>query len=111
MLSGKKLYHECPRYQTCNVNKCPLHESYPNLLYADDREKSCTMEKQVRFRIGSQYPEVLKYQGLTVKEWTGKARFDSLSEPDKELIRVRAKTLFCSAFGNYLSAEGVEVGE
>lgn len=101
-------YNECPRFQKCSVNNCPLHPSYPNLPIADDKEKKCTMEKQVRLRIGSKYPE-LKYQGLTVKEWTGKTRFESLSDSDKELVRERAKKMICLASGNYLPTEGVEI--
>ncbi len=85
-------YHECPRYFQCNVNKCPLHPSYPRLVVDDeDRDHKCTLEKQVRFRIGTQYPDVLKWQGLTSREWTGKVKFESLSESERQVIREMAK--------------------
>lgn len=87
-------YQGCPRYAKCNVNNCPLHPSYPNLpIDPEDRDTKCTLEKQVRFRIGSKYPDVLKYQGLTPSEWAGKQRFENLSDHEKDLIRDRAKSL------------------
>jgi len=91
-------YTECPRFLKCSVNNCPLHPTYPNLpIDPEDREQKCTIEKQVRFKIGSKYLNVLKYRGLTVKEWAGKQRFESLPEQDKERIRERAKGLLSSA--------------
>lgn len=90
-------YTECPRFQKCSVNNCPLHQKYPDLLVnQEDHEPKCTMEKQVRFKIGSKYPDILKFQGLTSKEWAGKQRFESLPDKDKEAIRLRAKHTFLS---------------
>jgi hypothetical protein len=59
------------------------------LLVVDekDREQKCTLEKQVRYRIGSKYPDVLKWQGLTKSEWVGKQRYENLSDYAKEVIR------------------------
>lgn len=71
----------CSRYERCSVNNCPLDPGYPNLLVGpDDREKSCPMEKGVRIRAASQFPPgTLPYSGLTLREHTAKARYDSLS--------------------------------
>lgn len=55
------------------------------------------MEKEVRFRIGSKYPDLLKYQGLTPQEFAGKKRFDGLSDQDKEIVRQRARRAIMSA--------------
>ncbi len=64
-------YLECPRFNSCNTNICPLDplQSEKNKL---PEEAKCSMEKQVRNRIGSKYPELLKYKGLTSREWSGK---------------------------------------
>lgn len=88
----KYIPEECPRYSECSVNNCPLHIDYPG-LYVDkeDKEKVCDMEKQVRIRISSKYPDVLKYQGLTVREWTAKKRYESLPEEEKASIAERGK--------------------
>jgi len=91
-------YYECPRFDKCNVNNCPLHPFYPDLIVdPEDRELKCTIEKQVRFKIGSKYPDILKYQGLSRPEYTGKQRFENLSEQDKEIVRERAKGLILSS--------------
>lgn len=87
-------YRECPRFHKCSVNNCPLHPSYPNLpVDPEDKEQKCTMEKQVRFKIGSNYPEVLKWKGLTSREWAGKQKFDSMTPGEKEAIRQKAKIM------------------
>jgi len=83
---------ECPRFEKCSVNNCPLHKDYPNLLIDEsDSESVCTIEKQVRYRIGSKYPDVLKYQGLKVREWSAKIRYDNLSDDEKKVISERGK--------------------
>lgn len=106
-----KPHHECPRFQKCSVNRCPLHPLYPNLpIDPEDRETKCTMEKQVRYRIGSKYPDVLKFQGLTSKEWAGKQRFDNLTEEERQNVRVKAKGLFLSSCQKQSTEKDVDVG-
>lgn len=81
---------ECSRYQKCSVNNCPLHPQYPNLLIdIEDKEQKCTMEKQVRHKIGSKYADILTYQGLTTREWTSKKRYENLSEDEKQKMKDR----------------------
>jgi len=47
-----KPYRECPCFDKCNVNNCPLHPSYPNLLVdSEDKEQKCSIEKGVAFII------------------------------------------------------------
>lgn len=94
----KQAYRECSRFERCSVNNCPLHELYPN-LYTDpeDREKKCTMEKNVRIRIGANYPE-LKLKGYTQREYSAKVREDAMSQEDKQKRADRVKKyLFVSA--------------
>lgn len=70
---------DCPRYDRCSVNNCPLDTSYPNLFVdLNDAHQKCPMEKNVRIRISSQYPGLLKHGGLTTREASAKARYDAL---------------------------------
>ena len=81
----KKAYHECPRFMKCSVNNCPLHPSFPEIYTdPDDFQVKCKLEKEVRLKIGSNYPDLLKYQGLTPQEWAGKKSFEGLSDQDKD---------------------------
>lgn len=108
----------CSRFDKCSVNNCPLIPSYPaKVIDEEDKESKCSMEKQVRFRIGSQYPNILKFQGLTSKEWSGKQRFEAMTEEEREEIRQKAKerlhsfkSSICLASGNQQSELGVKVG-
>lgn len=81
---------ECPRYEKCTVNNCPLYFKYPNLISLKEEEK-CTVAKSIRFRIGLKYPDLLMYQGLTVKEWTAKERYDKMTEEQKEAMAERGR--------------------
>lgn len=114
MLNYDMPYRECPRFDKCNVNNCPLHQSYPNLVVDyEDKEPKCTIEKGVRVRIGSQYPAVLKYQGLTVREWTAKQRYDGLSPAEKMQLATMGKKalkkVVCSSLQEQHSKVGIDV--
>jgi hypothetical protein len=105
-----KPYRECPRYQKCSVNNCPLHPIFPELyLDPEDVQVKCTLEKEVRHKIGSKYPDLLKFQGLTPREWTGKKRFEGLSNQDKELVRERARRAIRSACQPEVPLDGVSL--
>ncbi|OGH07368.1 MAG: hypothetical protein A2W22_01600 [Candidatus Levybacteria bacterium RBG_16_35_11] len=67
------------------------------------------MEKEVRFRIGSKYPDLLRYQGLTPQEWAGKKRFESLPDQDKEIVRERARRSILSACETDVNLGGVRL--
>ena len=83
---------DCPRFSTCSVNNCPLDESYPNLLvYPNDKERVCPMEKGVRVRIAACYPGVLRFNGLTEREFKARKRYDSLSPEQKAALAEQAK--------------------
>lgn len=75
---------ECPRWERCSVNRCPLdpgYNAYPRL--ATDPQKDCPMESGVRLRIGSKYPDLLPNRGLSRAEASARARYDSLTEAEK----------------------------
>jgi hypothetical protein len=105
-------YHECPRFNRCNVNNCPLSFSYPLFVDYEDRDPKCTLEKPVRVRIGSKYPR-LKYQGMTAKEYSGTKRYESLSTEEKErLAEIGIQSLknqFCSSSQKQLSSIDMNV--
>ncbi len=105
-------YHECPRFNRCSVNNCPLSFNYPFLVNYEDRDPKCTLEKSVRVRIGSKYPK-LKYQGMTGKEFSATKRYESLSIEEKErLARIGVLSLknqFCSSSQKQLSSIDMNV--
>lgn len=103
-------YHECPRFIKCSVNNCPLHPAFPELyIDPDDLQVKCTLEKEVRFKIGSKYPDILKYQGLTHQEFAGKKRFEGLSDQGKEIVRERARRAIMSACETEVHLDGVRL--
>src|SRR5574340_114490 len=71
---------ECPRYERCSVNHCPLDpwqdEHLPHSL---DKEQKCPMEKNVRLRIGAKYRLWLPLGGLTPKEHAGAQKLARLT--------------------------------
>lgn len=87
-----KPYEKCSKYYNCSVNNCPLHPSYPGLFIdEEDKEKKCTLRKSTRFKIGSKYPDVIKYQGLTTREWSARKTYDNLTDEEKEKMVERIK--------------------
>ena len=63
------LARQCPRFDRCSVNRCPLAVGYPNqFVHPGDKEKRCTLEKSVRVRIAATAPGVLRMAGLTTAE-------------------------------------------
>lgn len=87
-----KPQRECPRWQRCSVNKCPLDPLQDQRnVYELDTEKKCQMEKQVRLRIGSKYPDLLPRLGLKAREWAGRMAFERLS-PSVKVERLKKAT-------------------
>lgn len=75
--STKPLARQCPRFDRCSTNRCPLDAAYPNqIVDKDDRGKRCPMEKGVRLRIASSAPGRLKLSGLTVAEHAAALAFE-----------------------------------
>ncbi len=77
MKSELDLARQCPRFDTCSVNRCPLDKNYPNQpIDRNEKEKRCAMERAVRVRIGASAPGVLKLAGLTVAEHAATLAFE-----------------------------------
>jgi len=81
-------YEDCPRFQKCNVNVCPL-DSDINDKFLLEGEDKCRVEKPTRLRIGSKYSYLLPHQGFTKREVHNKEKWDAKSPAEKELIATR----------------------
>lgn len=69
---------DCPRFQTCSVNNCPLHPDYPDLAVSPlDPERRCILGKTRRLQIAGRYQGVLRFGGLKAREFHTKQRLDS----------------------------------
>jgi hypothetical protein len=73
------LARQCPRWERCSVNNCPLDEKYPN-RHVDpaDKEQKCPMEKGVRIRIAAIKPGKLAMSGQTVREHAATLAFERI---------------------------------
>ncbi|MGE4495826.1 MAG: hypothetical protein AB7D09_13490 [Methanosarcina sp.] len=85
MVREKLPYELCNRYSECSVNNCPLDSVYPD-RYTDllDVEKRCGYAKSYRVQISEKFPGILKYGGMTVREYSYKQRWANLSPEEKE---------------------------
>lgn len=66
----KNPYMECPSFEHCSCNVCPLDP------ISDERnrlvgEEKCVAWKSTRLKIAKKYPNLLKYKGLTGREYGG----------------------------------------
>ena len=69
-MSEQHPYYECPRFENCSAPKCPLDPSH-NERVSYPKEEKCLAQKRTRIKVGVKYPEVLKYKGLTGREYNG----------------------------------------
>ena len=84
----KYLFEECPNFIKCSVNNCPLSAQYPDLdTLPDDPEKKCKLSKEKRLKIVTVNQGILKYGGLTQREFMGKKRWENLTPEEKEMKR------------------------
>lgn len=76
---------ECPRFNSCSVNNCPLDTGYPDYPASPlDGETTCTLGKTIRIRIAAKYPGVLRFEGLKSREYYGKITWNKKPEGDKQ---------------------------
>lgn len=78
---------ECPRFQRCGANKCPLHVDYLTLVDLPGEEK-CTLGKARRVRIGGKYPDLV-YGGLTPREFAWAEKAAKMTPEERENQRQR----------------------
>jgi hypothetical protein len=88
----KEPFYDCPRYAKCNVNNCPLHPKYPELISdPEDKETKCSLAKSIRGRIAADFPDILKFNGLSPREYSAKIRWQNLSPAEQQEIKERGK--------------------
>lgn len=69
---------DCPRFDRCRVNNCPLTAKYPDWYVSPgDAERKCTLGKVRRLLIAAKYPGVLKFEGLLQREFSWSQRPES----------------------------------
>ena len=80
-----KPYHECPRFNKCNANVCPLDplSDYKETL---EGEEVCKVEKPTRLRIGAKYPDLLRFVGYKKREFQAQERWNRVSPEKKALV-------------------------
>ena len=84
----------CPRFESCSVGNCPLHVGYPQMSrLATDTETTCTARRSTRTRIAAGHEGVLRFGGLTCREYKRKLRRESRSAEEIEQARARMARL------------------
>ncbi|MGQ9583751.1 MAG: hypothetical protein ACUVV6_09635, partial [Thermoplasmatota archaeon] len=93
-------YFDCLRMKRipcCCVNACPLDPKYPRLeIYPEDPDQECKLSRSRRSAIAAKHPGLLKYGGLTVKEWRRQRAWARLPAEEKDrrkalLLQARAR--------------------
>jgi len=89
---SKQPLFDCPRFDACSVNACPLDPQYPDRpSHPDDFERKCTLGKTYRERIAARYPGALRFDGLTSREWKARRRVEAMTPEEREELRERAR--------------------
>lgn len=101
-------FESCPRWHHCSVNNCPLSPEYPDgYTHPEDPEKKCTLPKSYRRKVAEKSPGILRFEGLTPKEFTGmKAWLNRPSNEREETITMLKK----NGFGTAPQKEHKELG-
>lgn len=87
-LEKVRIMQECPRFSFCNVPKCPLDVDIDKRVEEKGDER-CTMEKNVRVKIGKKYN--LPLQGMTKQEFSSTKTWENLPEDKKKEIIERGR--------------------
>ena len=87
----------CPRFERCNINACPLAPNSQQVNYPNDpsqlRKEKCA-SKNCRMKIGLAFG--LKNKGMTSREITGARKWAELPEEVKQerIRKLTKKSLF-----------------
>jgi hypothetical protein len=89
-------HEECPRYEFCNINNCPLHKDYNKILQNDpsdpsQQKKDKCVAKSIRKRIGLKWK--LENQGMTSREKKSQENWNNLPEDVKNERIAKLKKL------------------
>lgn len=97
-----QLYTQCPSFQVCSCNKCPLDAEYTSRsgTVPGDPDRKCRGEKPTRLRIveearaaGNMAVDYIPYGGLTAGEWSAKKRVESMTDEEKAAARERINAI------------------
>lgn len=75
-------YQECPSFIRCSAPLCPLDPDIKSRVKLPNEEK-CRANKPTRMKIGSKYPELLPYGGLTKRQFLGRKHWENKTEEEK----------------------------
>ena len=81
-------FYECPQFDSCSCNKCPLDPEYKNMIALPGEER-CKAQKPTRMKIGEKYQSVLPLKGLTCRESQGKKIWDRKTPTEKKQMLER----------------------
>ena len=96
---------DCPRFQKCSVNNCPLYSGYPDMPSSpDDPERKCKVGKTIRLRVAAKHPSVLRYGGLTTREWAATQQWNNAEATSGNAVS-REKSSFVSAIQTKVGAK------
>lgn len=106
-LKEKMPYHECPGFNACSCNDCPLDPlslvAGGSLHFGLKGEAKCRAEKPTRQRIASKYPDLLRFVGLSKRHFQAQQAWNALP-PEKRDLKLQAlanarKSLFPRVMG------------
>lgn len=84
----KQPYQECPQFNGCNCNVCPLDPEMRNKEVMEG-DGVCVAQKPTRLRIGARYPELLPMGGLNYREFRNKSKRDARTHEQVAIISAR----------------------
>lgn len=102
----KNPYEECPSFDRCSCNVCPLDPDVRD-KEALAGESKCIAHKPTRIKVAERYLDVLSMGGLTSREFQGKRTWEALSQAKRqEILEAGVKGL--KTVKNRLSRASVE---
>ena len=69
----------------------------------DDPERKCSISKSVRLRVAAEHDEVLRYGGMTAREWAAAKQW-GVAETTRENAVAREKSTFAGAIQTKVGA-------
>jgi hypothetical protein len=92
LVHNNEAFRECPKFDSCSANDCPLDTNPHTFTVEDDPETECTYRYAERKKIAEKYG--LPNMGMTKKELVGYHRsqkkklwWKNLSEEKKKRIK------------------------
>ena len=80
----KNPYEECPQFNQCSCNICPLDPAIHD-KEATEGDGKCRVRKTTRIKIALKYPE-LTMKGLNPREFRNKTLWEAKSPAERQLI-------------------------